>query len=358
VLRFSLLDEPNRFVIGYPELHGDSVRRAIEVGGRTVGWLVMAPFQTVSAAADVRFERNQIRASFTIGTISMLLAAVIALWVARRLLRPVKKVAEATHRIAAGEYASRVEVSSSDEVGQLARDFNTMADTLQRNEQMRRDFMADVSHELRTPLGVLHGELEAMEDGVHTLGPASVKSLQAEVATMNKLVSDLYDLSLADVGALAYRKLDVDAADVLAATADVFGARFAERGITLETRLPAAPLMVHADERRLQQLFNNLMENSVRYTDGGGCLQVEARREGGSVLIDLRDSAPGVRADRLARLFDRFYRVEASRSRASGGAGLGLAICQSIVKAHEGTIEARPSPLGGLWLAITLPAVD
>ena len=357
LLRFTLLDEQERFVVGYGALGADSVRREIVVDGERVGWLMMAPFQTVSGGGDQRFEWHQIRASWAIGAVCVLLAAVIALWVARRLLRPVRQVAAATHRLAAGEYGSRVVVDADDEVGQLARDFNTLADTLERNERMRRDFLADVSHELRTPLGVLHGELEAIEDGVHAMTPATVKSLQAEVATLNKLVSDLYDLSLADVGALTYRKAPVDIVDLLCTTLDAFAGRLADAGLALRTELPAEPPVVLADERRLQQLFNNLMENSVRYTDAGGQLLVRVQAEPGgqAVKLEFEDSAPGVPAHRVTRLFDRFYRVEGSRSRASGGAGLGLAICRSIVAAHGGRIDAGPSALGGLAMRVVLP---
>lgn len=358
VLRFSLLDAQSRWVIGYPEQHADTIRREIRASGRVVGYLTLAPFESVSGAGDKRFERNQLRASWTVGLVCLLSAAVIALWVARRLLKPVRRVADATHRIAAGEYRSRVEVESDDEVGQLARDFNTMADTLERNESMRREFIADVSHELRTPLGVLHGELEAIEDGVHKLGPETVKTLQAEVATLNKLVSDLYDLSLADVGALAYRREPLDLMQVLSITVDAFGTRLAERGLEASIEPQAAPLAVDGDERRLQQLFNNLLENGVRYTDPGGRLRIGARPEGDEIVVDLMDSSPGVAPERLPRLFDRFYRGDSSRNRASGGAGLGLAICRSIVAAHDGRIEARPSPLGGLWIEVRLPAID
>lgn len=361
MLRFTLLDAGGRFVVGYAQTHTHSVRRPIVTGGQTVGWLVMAPFQTVSGAGELRFQRSQIVSSWLIGAVCVGLAAVIAGWFARRLLRPVRHIADATHRLAAGEYGSRVDVRSDDEVGRLAADFNTLADTLQRNERMRRAFLADVSHELRTPLGVLHGELEALEDGVHALSPASVKSLQAEVATMNKLVSDLYDLSLADVGALAYQRREVDVGELLRSTLDAFGTRLVEMRLALEVDIPAEPLPVHADARRLQQLFNNLMDNSLRYTDPGGRLQVRTRHqaqgERAGVLVEFADSAPGVPPEQRERLFDRFYRVEASRSRASGGAGLGLAISSSIARAHGGHIEAADSPLGGLSMRVWLPSL-
>jgi two-component system sensor histidine kinase BaeS len=257
--------------------------------------------------------------------------------------------------LTSGDYASRVAVASHDEVGQLARDFNSLAFTLQRNERMRREFMADVSHELRTPLGVLHGELEAMEDGVRRLDAQAVRSLQHEVGMLNKLVTDLYDLSMADVGALAYRKADINLRELLELSVDSFRERLASAGLRLELVLPAQPLMMFADERRMQQLFSNLVLNACRYTDAGGVLRIEAREADNQIAIDLMDSAPGVDAALLPRLFERFFRGEGSRNRASGGAGLGLAICRSIVEAHGGTIEAKASPLGGLWIAVRLP---
>jgi two-component system sensor histidine kinase BaeS len=353
--RFTLLDGERRRVAGFGGDGAVAFERAVQVDGRTVGWLTMARFESVSSAAALRFEDGQTRASWAVGIGAILLAAGVAAWASRTLLTPVKRVAAATHRLAAGDYDARVAPASGDEVGQLAIDFNRLAHTLQRNELMRREFMADVSHELRTPLGVLHGELEALEDGVRTLDRNSLRSLQAEVATLNKLVNDLYELSLADVGALAYRKADVDLASPLELTAAAFGERLATRGLTLQLELPAEPLRVFADERRLQQLFNNLLENSCRYTDAGGTLRIVARADGGLVRVDVMDSAPGVSADHLVRIFDRFFRAEHSRNRASGGAGLGLTLCRRIVEAHDGEIVARHSPLGGVWMAISLP---
>ncbi len=355
--RFTLFDLTRQRIAGFEARSAEAVERPVVVDGRTVGWLAMAPFESVSSAGERRFEQGQLRAIWLVGGGAVLLAAGIALWVSLQLLTPVRRVAAATHRLAAGDYDTRVSVASRDEVGQLAEDFNRLAHTLQRNEQMRRSFMADVSHELRTPLGVLHGELEAMEDGVRALDGRAVASLQSEVATLNKLVSDLY---LADVGALTYRKCDLDVGELLRLTALAFRERLAARGIDLVLRLPDLPLMAFGDERRLQQLFNNLFENTCRYTDAGGTLQVTAQLRGqdAQLQVDFIDSAPGVDGEQLARLFDRFYRVDGSRSRASGGAGLGLAICRSIVEAHDGRIQARPSALGGLWLAMTLPAVS
>jgi two-component system sensor histidine kinase BaeS len=359
VFRLSLIDAEQRFVMGNPRIvAGDSVvRRPVVVEGRTVGWLLMGPFQSVNDTGARRFYDEQLHATLLVGGIAALFAVAISLWIARTLVAPIKQVAAATHRLAAGDYAERVVPSSGDEVGQLARDFNSLARALEANERMRRDFMADVSHELRTPLSVLRGELEAMEDGVRRLDAEALQSLKAEVMTLTRLVNDLNELALADLGALVYRKTPVAVGEVLARTVGAFRDRLAGAGLGLVLEL-APGLRMAADEARLEQLFRNLVENTLRYTDPGGSLKVVTRREGEDLCIDFLDSAPGVPDTLLPRLFERFFRGEASRNRATGGSGLGLAICRSIVEAHDGTITARASPLGGVWVALRFPAVE
>jgi len=267
---------------------------------------------------------------------------------------PLKRVAQATHRLAAGNYATRVEVHSGDELRRLAEDFNRLAQALERNEALRRRFMADVSHELRTPLTVLSRELEALEDGVRPLTRTSLASLRGEVAALGKLIEDLNQLALADVGALAYRKESVEVAPLIEQALESYRERLAERGLALEARLDGAA-RVFGDADRLTQMFRNLLENSARYTERGGRVRVGIRRQDSRVAIDFEDSAPDVPTEPLEHLFERFYRVEGSRSRANGGAGLGLAICRSIAVAHGGEIAAEPSPLGGLRVSVTLP---
>ena len=356
--RFTLLDADRQRIVGFDRPAANAVERAVTIDGLTVGWLVLTPFESVSSGAEKRFADAQARTGWLVGGGAVLLAAAVAFWASRRLLGPVRQVAQATHSLAAGDYSTRVpERAADDEIGRLAHDFNQLALALQRTEATRREFMADVSHELRTPLGVLHGELEALEDGVRPLDADALRSLKAEVTMLHRLVDDLYELSLADVGALSYRKAALDLREIIDHTAGAFGERLRSSGLALQLELPPGPLPAFGDARRLRQLFANLLENSCRYTDAGGALRLQARREGRQMLIDLHDSAPGVRSDQLPRLFERFFRVEPSRSRQRGGAGLGLSICQRIVQAHEGRIEARPSPLGGLWLRVELPAL-
>ncbi|OYT82959.1 sensor histidine kinase efflux regulator BaeS [Pseudomonas sp. PGPPP2] len=355
LFRIALLDKDKKRVTGYPAIGEDALVQPVVVNSETVGWLAVTPFQSVTEAGGERFQQYQLRTSLVIGVFSLLLAMLIAWWIARTLLEPVKRVAAATHRLASGDYSSRVAVASDDEVGQLSRDFNQLAYTLERNEKMRREFMADVSHELRTPLSVLRGELEAIEDGVRSLDQSSMKSLQGEVSMLSKLVDDLYELSLADVGALTYRKAPCLLNDLLENSLAMYRDRFTARQLQIDLELPRQPVELLADASRLQQLFSNLLENAVRYTDVNGTLRISVGVDRDTVRIDFLDSGPGVSADQLPRLFERFYRGESSRNREHGGAGLGLAICRSIANAQDGSLVADHSPYGGLWLILRLP---
>ncbi|TWC64976.1 two-component system sensor histidine kinase BaeS [Pseudomonas sp. SJZ103] len=355
LFRIALLDKDKKRVTGYPAIGEDALIQPVVVNSETVGWLAVTPFQSVTEAGGERFQQYQLRTSLVMGVFSLLLAMLIAWWIARTLLEPVKRVAAATHRLASGDYGSRVAVASDDEVGQLSRDFNQLAYTLERNEKMRREFMADVSHELRTPLSVLRGELEAIEDGVRSLDQSSMKSLQGEVSMLSKLVDDLYELSLADVGALTYRKAPCRLNDLLENSLAMYRERFTARQLQIDLELPRQPVELLADASRLQQLFSNLLENAVRYTDVNGTLRISVGVDRDTVRIDFLDSGPGVSASQLPRLFERFYRGESSRNREHGGAGLGLAICRSIANAHDGSLVADHSPYGGLWLILRLP---
>jgi two-component system sensor histidine kinase BaeS len=356
VQRLTLLDASRRTVVGNPELADDVAVRPIVIDEHVVGWVARSPYRRLTSAADLAFQQEQLRSAWIIAAVAVVLAAALAVVLARAFLLPLKRVAQATHRLAAGAYDTRVAVRSRDEVGQLGADFNELARTLERNEQLRRRFIADVSHELRTPLAVARAEIEAIEDGVRPLTRESIASLKHEVGALGKLVEDLYQLSLADVGALAYRKERIDIAEVARETVEAFGERLSERHLKVEADLRHAD--VFGDGDRLAQAFRNLLENSLRYTEAGGRLRIGVRPEAGRVAVEFEDSAPGVPAASLPHLFERFYRVEGSRNRAHGGAGLGLAIVRSIVEAHGGEISADASPLGGLAVKIALPQVS
>lgn len=352
-----LLDAEGREVTGHGRLKPTtaSLRHPLQVHGRTVGWLLTTPAPGLPEDTDKQFLAQQLKATWLIAIVSVALAALVAMLLARRFLAPIRRLAGATHRLASGDYATRVPVTGDDELGQLASDFNALAETLGNNEAMRRHFMADISHELRTPLAVLKGELEALEDGVRPFNAESRASLQAEVATLGKLIDDLYQLALGEVGALRYDMTALDLRDVVVAAGNAFRERMEQKGLALALTLPPQPATLEGDPQRLVQLLNNLLENSLRYTDRGGDVKLALTAEADTLRLDIQDAAPGVPAELLPRLFERLFRLESSRNREHGGAGLGLALSQDIVAAHGGRIEARPSPLGGVWISVTLP---
>jgi two-component system sensor histidine kinase BaeS len=276
---------------------------------------------------------------------------------ARIVLAPVKRLMNATHSLAGGDYSARVPAGRRDELGRLASDFNLLADSLQQAERSRRNLIADISHELRTPLAVLRGELEAIEDGVHEFDRDSLKSLQTEVNMLNKLIEDLYELSLSDVGALSYYKTPTHVAELARASLDAMRESFKAKQIAVEFSCmqAIADATFAVDSARFVQLLKNLLQNSLRYTDPGGHVRVSLSESSQGWQLEVQDSLPGVPEAALAHLFDRFYRVDESRSRQSGGAGLGLSLCRAIATAHGGTIAARPSPLGGVWITARFP---
>ena len=355
--RVALLDNEGRLVIGNPNVPRDSPSIAVKSEGVVVGSLLLAPLPALQSDADVAFAAAQTRHAL-IAAIGVLIGALLAAWIlARWLLTPVKALSAGSRQLASGDYKVRIDAGRRDELGQLAEDFNHLAAALERNREARRQWGADIAHELRTPLSILRGEIQALQDGVRPLEPAALASLQAECARMTSLVEDLYQLSLSDAGALEYKFVPLDLAALLDSMVGEYRGAFESAGMTVSlAALPAAPAIVNGDERRLNQLFANLLTNAMRYTDSPGKVLVELAANAGGWRITFDDTPPGVAPQHLPKLFDRLYRVEASRNRNAGGAGLGLAICRNIVDAHKGRIDASTSPVGGLRISIDLPA--
>jgi two-component system, OmpR family, sensor histidine kinase BaeS len=279
-----------------------------------------------------------------------------AVLVGRRWLRPVQEARQAAHRIAEGAFDTRLVPRGHDELAGLALDINTMAGALQRLEASRRRWIAELSHEMRTPLGVLRGEVECLLDGLRPLDTAALQSLHAEVARLTRLVEDFHQLALSDLRALPCSFVPLDARALVQAAVARAASRAQAMGLALSCQMPPAAMPACWDPQRIGQLLDNLLENSLRYTDAPGRIQVELAAAGdAAALLTVDDSAPGVPADSQARLFEPLFRADPSRSRQSGGSGLGLAIGQAIVHSHGGHIAATASPLGGLRIEARLP---
>lgn len=354
--RLVLLDSQKRLLYGPGKFPGGLAFRELSHRRQIVGYLGLVPRKDLADANQLRFVREQQWSMLLIAALAVVVSALLALPLARRLARPIHTLALATRRLAAGDFTVRTPAERGDELGQLARDFNSLALTLEKNEEARRRWIADISHELRTPLAVLRGEIEALQDGIRQAGPQTLASLHGEVMRLGRLVEDLYQLALSDVGALTYRKNSESLVALLEQALAAARSEFDRKGIALRFEAEGvADATLFADRTRLGQLFANLLDNSRNYTDPGGELAVRLEQEPGSAVIHFQDSPPGVPEGELERLFERLYRVESSRNRNSGGAGLGLSICRNIVEAHGGTISAQTSPLGGVWITVRLP---
>lgn len=339
----------------------------LTVDDEIVAWITREPISSLTAAVDIRFHEKHLTALILIMALGIGVAAVAALLMAKTLIAPIKRLADTSNRLASGDFSARVPAATSayeaetddpgkfDELQIFTAQFNQMAAALESHEEARRAFMAEVSHDLRTPLSILRGELEALEDGVRPLTKESLQSLSGEVEILERLVGDIFTLALADVGRLAYDKKRQDIVQILAQILSAYADRVAAKNLQLEQRLPDDAIFVYADTGRITQVIRNILENSMRYTNPGGIIRVECQSTENSVSIAVADSPPSIQPEELARVFERFHTGDQSRNRKRSGSGLGLAICRTLVEAHQGTIEAAPSPLGGLQIRFTLP---
>ena len=354
--RLTLFDSQKLRVVGPNSLEADQNFVPIELNNEIVGFLGVLPLKKFTAQEDISFIKEQSLAFVGFGFFLLLTAIISSTLLAKHMVKPIHALTQASKRLTKGEFETRVRVFSQDEIGQLALDFNSMAESLQQNRSARQRWLADISHELRTPLTILRGELEALQDGIRPLNVESIVSLHAETVRLGKTVHDLYELSLSDMGALSYQKEDVVPTDILEQELSSFQTRLSEKQIKVVLTISGShQAIILGDSQRIFQLFTNLLENSYRYTDPNGALEIDVENLDQQVLIRIKDSEPGITGEERAQIFDRLYRIEHSRNRRFGGAGLGLAICKNIVHAHGGIIEALPSSLGGLEIRISLP---
>ena len=332
------------------------VERPIRVAGKVVAIARLRPVLRASEASETRFLRTQYTGIAAVAITLLLLSLAAAVWLARQWVRPLAAVQSATTRIARGELGVRVLVERNDEVGDVMRNVNMMAESLQRIEGARRQWLANLSHELRTPLARLRGEVEALVDGIRPRSAEAMISLREEVLRLGLLVDDLHLLAVADLNGLPCHFADADAAEVMQTAMTRHVQSASEAGLTLRwAETTAAPIPVRWDTTRIEQFLGNVLQNSIRYTDAPGVIQLAWRVVRDRVHISVDDCAPGVAEADQQRIFEPLYRADPLRSRAKGGSGLGLAICKAIVEAHGGTISASASALGGLRVDIELP---
>ena len=313
----------------------------ILVNEQQVGTLIVAP-ANVQAVADpastfiASVNRSILISVLIAGGISLVLVLLFSL----QITAPVRQMQKAAGAIASGDLSQRVAVHSNDELGDLAQTFNHMAGSLAAAEAQRRHLLADIAHELRTPLAVIQANAEAMQDGVLPLDVAQVNAIHTETLLLGRLINDLRLISLAEAGELVLERRETNIAELLQLAADRFQPQCQQKGVCLEAQVPAHLPQVSVDGDRITQVVNNLIGNALRYTPSGGSITIGAASTPKAVIVSVTDTGSGIAADDLPWVFDRFYRADKSRARASGGSGLGLAIVKQLVEAHGGVTEA------------------
>ncbi|WP_413698920.1 ATP-binding protein [Psychromonas sp. KJ10-10] len=330
----------------------------IKVDNVNVGYLAISKHKQIIDGYELDFIEQQKQYLWLIGLITMLLVALLTLPLARHLVLPIKLIMNGMHKLTQGQYNQHVDLKRKDEIGDLIRDFNELSLTLDKNENARKRWLANISHELRTPVAILRGELEAMIDNVRPLSTENIESANDEVKHLQYLIDDLHQLTSADIGGMHYRKKNELFPAWLNTEVKKYNSYLADSGIKLEIDINLLPINIFVDTSRLCQLFDNLINNCIKYAQASLVkisLTVDKTLDNQKVIITVEDNGVGVPDKHLANLFEYLYRVENSRNRKTGGSGLGLSICAHIVAAHQGTIIAEKSPLGGLAIVISIP---
>jgi two-component system sensor histidine kinase BaeS len=324
----------------------------IMVGGVRAGQADVRFTGSGLASADHALRTALLRAIFGAAGLAALLALLTGLAMARRITRPVERIIAVTRRMASGQRAIRVgPITGPGEVRELAAAFDQMADTMDRQEQLRRDLVADVAHELRTPVAVLQAGHEALLDGVAEPTPDQLTSLRDEVLRLARMLTDLQDLAAADAAALQLNRRPCDLAGLAATAADSLAGQFEAAGITLQRQLVPAEIL--GDPRWLHQVITNLLTNALKFTPAGGLVTVATGPAGAGAVLTVTDTGAGIPADELPRIFDRFWRGRQAAQ--TSGSGIGLAVAAELTQAHGGQLSATSQPGHGTQLSLTLP---
>lgn len=327
----------------------------IKVQGQTVGWLVAPSAFSLFNPLEKQYIRSVQRAilvaALAAGAIALLLGGLFL----RQVIAPLRRLDQAARQLAHGDLTQRVPVHARDELGRLAETFNEMAARLQRSEELRRRMIQDIAHELRTPLTVIQGDLQAILDGIFEPTPETIASIHEESLLLSRLIHDLRELSLAEAGELPLHKQRVDLRKIVQQAATGIQPQLEGKAVELRVELPEEPLPVEVDPQRIRQVLMNLLSNAERHTPEGGRIAVKAERQDSEAQVSVADTGPGIPPDDLPYVFERFWRGDKSRTRASGGTGLGLAIAKQLVEAHGGRIWAEGTPNQGATFKFALP---
>ncbi len=360
---FTLTDQNGRVLVPNERYHvGDTVPSsdlkngvAITQNDKIVGVLVPMPVQFQGQPREVEFI-ERINMTLLYGAlIGAVIALLLGVFLSRTLTRPIRELTQATHAVAEGDLSQQVPIRSRDELGELAQAFNKMSAQLLRSVNARKQMTADIAHELRTPLSLILGHAEAVHDGVLPPTHENFEIIREEATRLEHLVNDLRILSLADAGELSIQLQTIEPQRLIHEVASLYQYQAQRKNITFELDVPATLPNIEVDPGRMTQVLTNILDNALRHTPEGGRIILAAQEVDDMVELSVQDSGPGLSIEDIDRIFERFYRADASRQREDGGSGLGLAIARSIVQAHGGQLWAESETGSGLKVRIRLP---
>lgn len=323
--------------------------------GEAVGILIPIGGSFQGSQRELEFIERTNRTLFYGALVGAVIALFLGIFLSRTITRPIRELTRATHAVSEGDLSQRVAVRTDDELGELARAFNRMSAELSRSVNARKQMTADIAHELRTPLSLILGHAEAVHDGVLPPTRENFEIIREEAARLEHLVNDLRTLSLADAGELSIVPQTIEPGGLLQDVASLFQYQTRKKNIALELDIASPLPTLEVDPGRMTQVLTNILDNALRHTPEGGRIVLSAKQVGDMVELAVQDSGPGLPKEETERIFERFYRADASRRRDDGGSGLGLAIAKSIVQAHSGQLSAESEPGKGLRISILLP---
>lgn len=350
--RLSLYDAKRRFVVGKASDEQISYR-PIMVENQVVGYLGLKPVLDQDDALSINFFSNQKRYLFLVYGLSILASLIAALLLATYFKKPIQRLLNGTRELTRGNYQHQVKVKRNDELGDLSNELNQLAVILDQHETSRRQWVADTSHELKTPLAVLQAQIEAMQDGIRKPTPEHFASMLAQVTSLKKLTQDLAALAQADAQQLQFYYATVNPWDVVQQELMNFQPKFEQADLKVTVEGDGAEVDLDLD--RFKQIVANLLSNSIRYTEAGGQVHIHTEQNEKEWTLYVDDSPFGLTDEQLTRIGERFYRVDDSRTRATGGTGLGLALSCKITQAMGGSLSFAHSPLGGLRCKLSFP---
>jgi signal transduction histidine kinase len=334
----------------------DSSKPIVSIEGRHALLLTNPRFVSESQPAQSRTAEPSItRYLVWGGVVAAVSALILTFLLSGRILAPVAALSRAARRLSRGDFSQRVRIAANDEVGELTETFNRMSEELGRTQELRRNMVADVAHELRTPLTNIRGFVEAMHDGVMEADGKTLKSIHEEVMLLTRLVEDLQDLSLAEAGQLKLDMQKLDLSDLARRAVDAARTRADAKRIQIDASLQRAEM--RGDSSRLVQLVSNLVTNAINYTPEGGRVEVVVARVGDEVVAKVVDTGIGIPQEELLHIFERFYRVDKSRTRSTGGVGLGLTIVKRLAEAHGGRVDVQSEVGKGSVFTVAFPAI-